>query len=756
MSISNVYRSPSRLAGMNSGLDTGSIVSQLVKLEQMKIDRVYQNRTTSQWKVDGYNDINKELSDFRSKHLSALSPTNMFSPGAFKAYKANYKENNYFKVTATGSTIPGNYKISAGTTAKYASVLGRHGLVNAPEMSSSILANKLQTNVSSNGIKIASGDVTGSTQLKDVLGADGNAAFTFESGVASIQINGKEAITFNETDTVDQFVSKINAAKTTTNVEVELKNGQLDFKSGLGNKSGVVFKNGAGKIFSDDPSKGLGIKEGAQARKAFDRTASLEDIGNVLGEKLYDEGTGKMSFEINGKSFSFDKTDSFDTVMNAVNADTTANVTMFYDEAIGKFTFKNNTGGGSITVKNTKGKFFGADGLTGIAEGTSTKSSSILGSDSIEEVARKMNNGNITYDTDGKFKFEINGREFAYDKSVSISQVMADVNNSNVGVTMAYSEIQGGFTFTSKTMGRDSTVTLKNVGDATAFGENGLFKTDAGTVNGTSATITINGKTIEKDSNNFTIDGMNFVLTEDFNFPEEKDQFLVTFSQDIDSVVKNMKSFIEDYNKIVNKLYGLMTEKRDNKFKPLTEEERGAMSDKEIENWEAKAKKGVLRGDDTFRALLGDLRSGIWGAVEGSDGSPFTIGLTTASRTLSGELKLDEEVFRKALEEDSDRVANIMTRASYATDKASKFNESGFIARISNTIGDYSKESRNGVIKQQNDAIKNFDKKISDLTIKMFKQEERYWAKFTALEKAMSNMNAQKDWLTSQLGSLNG
>ena len=62
-------------------------------------------------------------------------------------------------------------------------------------------------------------------------------------------------------------------------------------------------------------------------------------------------------------------------------------------------------------------------------------------------------------------------------------------------------------------------------------------------------------------------------------------------------------------------------EKQYKDYRPLTNEERKAMSDKEVELWEERAKSGLVRNDLTLERILLSARSGMYqpcGSVSGS------------------------------------------------------------------------------------------------------------------------------------------
>ena len=52
---------PIRITGMNSGLDTESIITELVKAQQTKVDKVKKQQTAHQWKQDAWKELNSKI-----------------------------------------------------------------------------------------------------------------------------------------------------------------------------------------------------------------------------------------------------------------------------------------------------------------------------------------------------------------------------------------------------------------------------------------------------------------------------------------------------------------------------------------------------------------------------------------------------------------------------------------------------------------------------------------------------------------------
>ena len=52
--------------------------------------------------------------------------------------------------------------------------------------------------------------------------------------------------------------------------------------------------------------------------------------------------------------------------------------------------------------------------------------------------------------------------------------------------------------------------------------------------------------------------------------------------------------------------------------------------------------------------------------------------------------------------------------------------------------------------------MNRLDERIDRMNERLVRVENRYWAQFTALEKAINQMNAQAMWLSQQLGGGSG
>ena len=277
---------------------------------------------------------------------------------------------------------------------------------------------------------------------------------------------------------------------------------------------------------------------------------------------------------------------------------------------------------------------------------------------------------------DAKFKIAIGTNEKGeaiYSKDITIEDndtietLISKINNSNDGVIKAsYSEMTGKFTIESTKTGDSSGFAIvdetgKNISNSLDFlglqtnsyaiDSNGTTQSNfTGVAVGSNSIIEVSSKdgtftkTLNEESNTFTIDGVRYNVNTTGSAE-------ITSTQDTAPVVEKMKSFVDDYNKIMDKVYDLVTEKTNKDYKPLTEAQKEEMSEEEIEKWEKKAKEGILRNDSEMRKFMNDMENAIFG-----DKMQVLrdMGISThEDYNKKGQIALDESKFVAALQNNS-------------------------------------------------------------------------------------------------------
>jgi flagellar hook-associated protein 2 len=392
---------------------------------------------------------------------------------------------------------------------------------------------------------------------------------------------------------------------------------------------------------------------------------------------------------------------------------------------------------------------------------------------------------NLGFAEEGTYvKFEVNGVEFKFSSTSTLRQVMNQVSsNSQAGVDLYYSTIEGRFILQTKATGEATRNIAINDVEGSLLENLGIVGQDALKIDGTDALVRFQAlgstQTIEvtRSTNTFTIDGVTYSLKA--KTPDGMQPITVSVSQDVDRAYNAIKNFVDRYNQLIDRINGILNEERFRDYLPLTDAQRQEMSDKEIELWEQKAKSGLLRGDSILQNIVNSMRRALSDAVEGVGINLSSIGITTGLYFERGKLHIDENKLKEALRSDTDQVmALFISRSGIAyspnLDSASRtqrYQESGLMYRISDILMDNIRTTRDasgrkGVLLQKagivgditeyqnmmDQELRRIDKRIDTAMEMLVRQENRYWAQFTALERAIQQMNAQSMWLMQQLG----
>lgn len=353
-----------------------------------------------------------------------------------------------------------------------------------------------------------------------------------------------------------------------------------------------------------------------------------------------------------------------------------------------------------------------------------------------------------------EISFAVNGESFTFKSTDTLQTMMNKVNASDAGVTMSYSRLTDTLSFASKETGAETSVEIRNI-KGNAFGSDSAFGIDNGTYkNGEDAKLSINGTEVTRSSNDFTLDGIRYSLTRTFEAADGP--VTVKLERDVSTAVDNIKKFVEGYNTLINKLTDLVNTRKTTKEKsytPLTEEEKSSMTEEQIETWEEVAKKGLLYNDAGLQGLLSGLRTAMYDTVQGLGMSAADIGLRTGEYASRGEIALDEDVLRSALEKDPNAVMDVFMNISDSADASTAYKENGFLKRIDTLVNNYMKGSGQTSLDNLETQIYRATSRISDMEDRMLELEEKYYLKYAALEEAMASMSSQSNSLATLLGT---
>lgn len=370
----------------------------------------------------------------------------------------------------------------------------------------------------------------------------------------------------------------------------------------------------------------------------------------------------------------------------------------------------------------------------------------------------------------------INGKNISLSQEDSFAQMMDKINKSGAGVQLSYESLSDKFTLRSTTEGSANSINIASGSGAEVlmsklFGVTNFADDEFVSEAGKNATLQINGVDVVQSSNVFSHDGISYNIKELSATPIN-----VGITVDTKAIVENIKNFVNEYNNLIDAVSNKFSEKKNYSYKPLTDEEREALSDDDIKKWEEKAKSGVLRSAPELDTFLSKLRNALIMPIEGVGISLSEIGIASSSYLDRGKLTIDETKLNEKLESNFDDIVKLFTQQSDIMynngTSAQRYKESGLGARIDDILKDYVRTTRDdngnkgilvmkaGMVNDasvvQNELTKrllDYDKRIASIETFLFNRENYYYSMFSSMESAMSKLQSQADSLVNMLGS---
>ncbi|MDB3085894.1 flagellar cap protein FliD [Clostridioides difficile] len=345
---------------------------------------------------------------------------------------------------------------------------------------------------------------------------------------------------------------------------------------------------------------------------------------------------------------------------------------------------------------------------------------------------------------DGTSTLTINGKTINIEAADDVHSIVKKINGAftDNDVKATYSEMTGELIISGKTTGASSKIEFSiNDNKTDVYGKNleGQVKDISGNVL----------RSLNEEKNTFSIDNIEYKA-------ESTGQATLKSVTDTEKSTKNMKAFVDDYNKLMEKVYNLVTTKKNADFPPLTDKQKEEMTKEEIEKWEEKSKQGILKNDNDLRAFVEDVQQMFFGSIENIK-ALSKMGIDeNGDRTTKGQIIFDEKKFAKALEEDSDLVYD--TLAKYSANEDDK----GMIEKLKTIVYDYSGSSvsrfgQKAGIEKTGSAYNNIyskeiaerESRISRLMEKMNDKENKLYVKYSSLESVLNKYSSQMNYFSN-------
>lgn len=510
------------------------------------------------------------------------------------------------------------------------------------------------------------------------------------------------------------------------------------------------------------------------------------------------QGSSAASYtSLSGKSFvitvddaertvSLDNVSDLDSLQDAIDAAVgEGKVVVSDDSGVLSITAADDSGVQEISLSDPDDE--DDSGLSSLGFGSdATLSNRLTTSSTLADLADQFSAGTLTFNSLGQIELTINGTTFQFDSDDTLSDMISEINDSDCGATMKYDEVSGTLTLTADDTGAGNTLTVTE-GDGSNFLEVAFGATGSTvTASGTDAVVTVDGVKMTRSSNTFTVDGVKYTVTAETSATAN-----VTVTQDTQAIYDMISGFVDAYNELIDTINSAIDEDYDSDYAPLTDAQKEEMTDEEIEDWEEKAKTGLLENDSLLEDLVDDLRQALTDSVSGLSTGIFDIGIDTGTYDEQGKLYIDEDELMDAIESDPDAIISLFTQQSEsygssgtvekATDarnlssskaQSVRYSEEGLawrfydilIANVSTTVdndGDKGLLIELAGAEDDSSATDNtYYTKINDLEEEIEEEEDRLddyeeslYDKYSDLETYMEEMNEQLATLESLLGS---
>lgn len=765
-SSSSIFGKKNVISGLASGMDTESMIENAVSGYKMKISRVQQQREKMEWQQTAYRNIIQKMVNFNQKYATLASGNDLISGSFFdNAIKVIANGANADKVSATGkgtSTVQVNSITQLATSSTYST----------------------KGNLSSSNVATGSFDVNA---VEDIGKLDGSLTLGYGDNKVQISFNDSDVFK-NADDMVAAINKKLEDQTMILDKGTEVKasdrlvavndGGTISFKTKNSGDATEVWIDSASQ--SIDTALGINTTGDGKDIKSFhfDKNKVMEEkpLIDVLSEKgftiTFNGETktikGPTMAELNSSQESGTLDEKYvKELQKKINGAFGPNTTLKVGDADttnGKIQLKfEGAGNDRFEVRSSIEDKIGMQGGVGSALNTSSTLGDLL-------------KGNEPASYDFKIK-DAAGNEktiATFTKDSTLQDVIDTINKSaDSPVKVSYSKFTGKFMFESKETGANTNFDFGTGLASAMFGSTSSADPSSKYTAGQNAEfeITVNGdkQTINQSSNTIDIDGMKLTMKDTFGAAGTNNE-AVTFNTtaDADKIVTAVKAMVEDYNALaeeIKKAYSSMplTDSSGNYYAPLTEEDRADMSESAIKAYEEKAKTGILFADRELATLYDGMTRAL-GVLGTTGNDSLKLGLTVSYKDGASTLAFDENQFRKALENDPEKVKEVFTGS-----KAKGDARDGLMQGLKTQLDKYSKTTGaiKGVLVQKAGSplapttmyqntwqkkIDDYEKQISALQGKMSNQVDYYTRQFSALEQMILQMNNQ----SSMLMGLNG
>lgn len=708
-----------RMTGLMSGMDTESIIQELVAAKQTKVDDAKKAQTKLEWKQTAWKDLNTKLKNLQSKYIANMRFSTAYS-------KRTTKVSNSSAV----SVITGE---------------------NAVKGVQSLKINQLAKTGYLTGAEIKSEDgksLTAASKMSDIKGFTDGGTFNITSGSKSVDV------TVTADTTISDVLNKLKEAG--VNANFDAKN-QRFFVSASASGANNDFSITASDANGDAALSALGLK-----------TA----VGPDSNKATYEKYAVLAAFYVDGdKQATLDNINADGRITDAVDARVKSYLKQYTSLMDSKTAAE--TKKAEITDK------YSNDTLESVEYYATELSAKQEEKSKLEEELKNMADGDDK--TQKQAELDALNEEMqtlsdkkadavslaATEKTITDSEAqMKDLTDHYINVT-ASTDADGKVTYSATATSALQTEVEDSYYNQVAYAaqvvesvQNGTYAAGGATkVDGQDAEIVLNGATFTGNTNVFEINGLTFTALSTTAAGEE---ITVTTEDDVDGIYDMVKNFLKEYNSLINEMDKLYNADSAKGYEPLTDDEKDAMSDSEVEKYEQKIKDALLRRDSNLSTVSSALKEVMSAGIEVNGKIMYlsnfginTLGYFEAPDNEKNAYHIDgdaddastsgnADVLKSMISSDPDTVVSFFsTLSKNLYDKMSS---------LSKSVDGYRSFGNFYDDKKMKSDYDDYKTKIADLEEKLNDYEDKWYSKFSKMETALAKLQSNSSAVTSLLG----
>jgi flagellar hook-associated protein 2 len=273
------------------------------------------------------------------------------------------------------------------------------------------------------------------------------------------------------------------------------------------------------------------------------------------------------------------------------------------------------------------------------------------------------------------------------------------------------------------------------------------------------AEIVMDGVTYKDSGNTMDINGMTITIKQDTN-----DAFTVETKDDTSGVYDMVKGFLKDYNELIKSLETLYNADKASKYDILTSDQKEAMTDDEIKDWNDKIKSGLLSKDKTLGNVISALKKAMSGTYSIGGSEDQTASLATFGIATAGyfDSKDNERGMYHIDGDPDDSYSSNNTDLLKAAIAARPEEVEDFFMNLSKEVyrslgnlmkgTEYSSAFTVYEDKLMASQYSDYNSKISDAEKALEARQDYYYKKFASMETALAKINSTSASFGNMLG----